>query len=569
MAAEERTRNPLRFGIMCNGWEFYAWQAKAIRLLVDRGCLPSLVIMNDKPAISPGIWKKRMHYPTRDLFYRFFLRFFHHPAAKGLVHMQNELMQIPLMKCLTVKKNHSEYFSDADVDTIKTHQLDFILRFGFNIIRGGILDAARYGIWSYHHGDEQRFRGGPPGFWEICRDEPVTGAILQRLTDRLDAGIVLRKGYFKTIRHSWSGTIDQLFMETAHWPAQVASDIMNNVNLSWDGGASTTTAPIYKNPGNLRMIRFLIGLAVSRLLFHWNELTRAEKWNIGLARVPLGDFVNRQTHDLPAWLLTNLPHRYAADPFVFPANNELVIFYESYDYRSAKGRIDFMKVGILSGRTSQPGIALEKDHHLAYPYLVESDGKWYCVPESAQNRSVDLYLWDESAEELVFVQTLIRDIEAVDPTLFRYGGKWWLFCTLKALSCTHLHAFYSDDLTGPYQSHLNNPIKTDIRSARPAGRPFIMNDLLFRPAQDCSVAYGGRTSIQQIVQLDPYTFEERPFGTIEPFRGSEFPEGIHTLVEAGPFTVFDAKKYVFDRYHFSHQLKMRFSRRFSMNTDHT
>jgi len=43
-----------------------------------------------------------------------------------------------------------------------------------------------FGVWSWHHGDEDKYRGGPPAFWEIVNADPVTGALLQRLTERLD-----------------------------------------------------------------------------------------------------------------------------------------------------------------------------------------------------------------------------------------------------------------------------------------------------------------------------------------------------------------------------------------------
>jgi len=85
------------------------------------------------------------------------------------------------------------YFNAEDVATINKKDLDFILRFGFNIIRGEILNAARYGVWSFHHDDERKYRGSPPGFWELYYRDPVTGSILQRLTDRLDGGIVLKR----------------------------------------------------------------------------------------------------------------------------------------------------------------------------------------------------------------------------------------------------------------------------------------------------------------------------------------------------------------------------------------
>ena len=48
----------------------------------------------------------------------------------------------------------SEYFSASDIEIVRGHDLDFILRCG--IARGEILRAPRYGLWSFHHDDVGR-----------------------------------------------------------------------------------------------------------------------------------------------------------------------------------------------------------------------------------------------------------------------------------------------------------------------------------------------------------------------------------------------------------------------------
>ena len=50
-------------------------------------------------------------------------------------------------------------------DLIKSKNLDILFRRDFRILKGEILNSARFGIWSFHHGDNDHFRGLPPGFW--------------------------------------------------------------------------------------------------------------------------------------------------------------------------------------------------------------------------------------------------------------------------------------------------------------------------------------------------------------------------------------------------------------------
>jgi hypothetical protein len=61
----------------------------------------------------------------------------------------------------------SEYFSASDTEISRGQELDFILRFAFGIVRGEILLVPRYGVWSFHHDDEMRYRGGSPAFWWV------------------------------------------------------------------------------------------------------------------------------------------------------------------------------------------------------------------------------------------------------------------------------------------------------------------------------------------------------------------------------------------------------------------
>src|ERR1700691_1086281 len=91
-------------------------------------------------------------------------------------------------------------FPPDAIAAVRSHELDVILRFGFNILRGEVLTSARYGIWSFHHGDNEFVRGVPALFWEVVEDNPCTGVTLQVLTEKLGEGLDLCKSMFATAR---------------------------------------------------------------------------------------------------------------------------------------------------------------------------------------------------------------------------------------------------------------------------------------------------------------------------------------------------------------------------------
>ena len=59
------------------------------------------------------------------------------------------------------------------------------------ILKGEILKLTKFGVISFHHGDNRFYRGGPSGFWEVFNNELSSGFIIQRLNDELDGGMVL------------------------------------------------------------------------------------------------------------------------------------------------------------------------------------------------------------------------------------------------------------------------------------------------------------------------------------------------------------------------------------------
>ena len=307
----------MKFGILCNGNIFQQWQLETIRQLVTGGHSCDLLIVNANPLPQINFRDKLINYPYSKLIYRIWFRFMMRPEAKRPSNICDLHLVIPEIRCYTIKKGYSEYFNEADLKQINAHKLDFILRFGFGIIKGGILNAAKYGVWSYHHDDDRKYRGVPTGFWEIWYSDPVNAAILQRLTDKLDSGVILRKAYFKTINHSWQANLNNLLQSTTEWPLQVCRDIENGIT----GFLSVRNSPesaIFRLPDNLKMTRFLLKVAFNKLRFHFRDLFLTEKWNIGIIPIPIEKLINPGSYEIPEpqWLkINNKRSVYYADPF--------------------------------------------------------------------------------------------------------------------------------------------------------------------------------------------------------------------------------------------------------------
>jgi hypothetical protein len=115
------------------------------------------------------------------------------------------------------------------------------------------------------------------------------------------------------------------------------------------------------------------------------------------------------------------------------------------------------------------------------------------------------------------VTDLIQGRACVDPTLYRHNGRWYLFANVSesgGSTCDELFLFVADSLASPFVPHPANPIVSDVRHARPAGRLFKHRGRLIRPAQNCGPSYGAEVAFREVTVLSPTRYEERPLGRL-------------------------------------------------------
>lgn len=88
----------------------------------------------------------------------------------------------------TTDGNWAELPPDA-VDRIR-ESCDVVVRYGFGLLRGEVLDATEFGVLSFHPADIRKYRGlGPPQAFLDDRD--VMGVTLQRLNEEVDGGEIV------------------------------------------------------------------------------------------------------------------------------------------------------------------------------------------------------------------------------------------------------------------------------------------------------------------------------------------------------------------------------------------
>lgn len=281
------------------------------------------------------------------------------------------------------------------------------------------------------------------------------------------------------------------------------------------------------------------------LLKTFNALFCHEQWNIGLVEKPIWSFLNEHNKFDVQWLAEPKRNEYFADPFGAMVGNKLIVLFERFSYFSFKGSIARAEVRQKKLHDIKENV-LKISKHASYPHIFYHKEQVYCIPEVHQKNSIELFkAKNKDLSEWERIATIIENFPAVDPTIVRHNGRWWLFCTHEYREKNaKLFIFYADNLRGPWQPHSKNPVKSSLADSRPAGTPFIYKDCLYRPAQDCRSTYGGEIAICKITELSPDNFREEVARKITSL-DKRFPCGIHTLSSAGKFTLIDAKKNIF------------------------
>lgn len=549
----------LRFGLMMDDLYLEAWQVSTIKRLLDSGHA-ELVLVIRKPAPearNPTLWAKLSLLGQRrvrlTLLWQLYNRLFAYRSTSiKRIDCADLLAGVDCLFCETiVRGNYSEFFAPGDVASVKAYRLDFLLRFGFAIIRGEILEAAKFGVWSYHHGDERKLRGGPPCFWEIVFGHQTTGALLQRLTDELDCGVVLHRGVFKT-HWDYFRNLDQVQWKSAEWCARVCKEISFGNHSIASKRDDMTVGPIMRAPSNRAFILYVYRWTLGLIKAVVGTFFQYDMWNVGLVHRTIAQIKSDGQISGVQWLPSAGHYRYLADPFALRNGDGIAMFVEDFDYRrSYRGRIgrcDVSATGVDAGAAHSLKIedVIEAEHHLSYPFLFSVSGEVYCIPESFEARRCDLYRII-GGQQAVFEATLLEGIAFVDPTVFRYDDRWWLFFTdFDRGSELDLFAYYADELRGDWRPHHLNPLKCDVSSSRPAGSPFLSDGVWYRPAQDCSVTYGGAVVLNRLIELSPTRFREEVVGRIAPEAPGRYPDGFHTITQIGDVCVVDGKKIVTD-----------------------
>jgi hypothetical protein len=263
---------------------------------------------------------------------------------------------------------------------------------------------------------------------------------------------------------------------------------------------------------NLAMAIFACGLPLSAQ--DGRQPATVSLWTIGIYTGPspfqLSPPANVKNPVLTGADVKDMNVDTIAHPFMVVADSQYYVFFTAKDKKTDKGGI-----GLAESRNGLEWkfrrTVIHEPFVLAHPYVFQWQNDYYMIPEAHTETSVRLYRATAFPDEWKYEGDLIQGDHFISPTLARYKDMWWMFT---AIGTETLRLFYARDLKGPWTEHPLSPIvKKDLRTARPAGRPFVIDGILYRLGQDCFPTYGNQVHAFQITEISPSTYSEKMIHT--------------------------------------------------------
>jgi hypothetical protein len=514
----------LRVGIVLDSYTCSAWVAKVLDDIQTSGFsrIEIIVVKEGKHPSSPTSGTKLPGQRSFSLFHLYecwdYARNKVEPDALAPIDVSASLRSLPSVFAPRSRRGCTDVIPEDVSTQLRTFNLDVILYFGVPALGGGILDAARFGVWSFDPGDGLQDPDSAPLFWQLYQQNPVTWSGLRILGNSPETDRVIYQSQAATDMYSLVRSRNSVYWKTSEFAMRRLRDLhLHGIDYINSDSAISAANYHYRTPNALQMCRFMFRYGI-----HWLDEKIASlragpraKWCIAIRKRS-----GSHRFDDPAGfqLMRSAKDRFHADPFLFEKDGKTYLFFEDFRFPLGRAIISCCELD-EDGMPGEHVEVLRRPYHLSYPFIFEDGGEIYMLPETRGNRTVELYRATNFPYEWVADSILLSDVDIVDSTIQKIDGRYWMFCGMsngRFSNCDELGLFFADSLKGPWTLHPKAPLISDVLRARPAGELFYEGRRLIRPSQDCGKAYGYALVFSEILTLTQTEYEECFISRLEP-----------------------------------------------------
>ncbi len=401
----------LRLGLWLDAMTVPAWvYAMLERLHGSSYAEIHLLVHSGTTALRRPRW--RWHRLVYDLFHALDRRLWlwkGQPNAFAPRHLYTLLKDMPLHEVRFVTGDGGRNLAPSDAAAIRPYDLDVLIDLG----AGEPMDAmyaipARYGVWSYQHDIE----ASGLGFWEVMRERPTISVQVMMWVGSRTAKQVMFRAAVRTYRWSpWRSRQDVSWKAASYLPRQLerlyrlgagayltrAREIPEALTSEErpDGGVPS-------NPVAFILILVYLARFAKRLL---EKLWTVEQWFL------LYDIQPQMSTSLHQFKPLCPPKdREWADPHVMAKDGLYYVFFEELIFRRGPGHIAVLILDQNGRPQGEPQVVLKRDYHLSYPHVFTHRDTLYMIPETMENKTIELYKCVEFPSVWHHMMNLLEDV---------------------------------------------------------------------------------------------------------------------------------------------------------------
>lgn len=546
----------MRVGFLFNGEEASDWQLAIVREVSLRpGVAVTTATVNVvRPPRRGPLWKRARQWfadDARAIESRLFQRTvrFQPPLADLESTQPVPAMGVARHERLgDVRLNERGQLAAGEqaLAALREMQLDVLVSFAGYPCEQSLCESARLGVWALHHADGRIV--GPwmsVGFWECYHGLRRTLVSLERLSTQPLDRWVIRRGWYPTELSSWTRNELTVMEHARHLVADALrhAQVSGKLPAALNEDLDSAEQPLCRTPGPLQYWVGMLRLTGRWINYFVKTKLIVEQWYL---------LTGRATSPLTVDVATLQPLAgggglWWADPFLLQDAGRTWLYAEE---KPLDRHADICVFEWRADGLQRVGTALSTGYHLSYPFVFQHQGRWYMIPETSQNRTIELWECEELPLRWRRRRVLMNNVVAADTTVVFRDGRWWLFTNIARSRlmpnlCIELFVFSSDDpIEGEWVPHDANPVISDCRRARMAGPFFEHEGALYRSCQRNSLVYGEAVELCRIDRLNQREYQERVVRVYEP-DGVAGASGLHHLCTSGGLVTVDVKRRLF------------------------
>lgn len=538
-----------RIGILIDDFhDLSNWQWRIIEAVLDEPTLEFTLILQENKTQN-----QVRHSPIRDFFTRFSPNrtlfkiqkyieqrvFFKAVFSVDTIELRTRLASVPTIEIEGQDSSKYDEITKTIIERLQQSNLDLIISLDSLCVPVRLAEGAKNGIWSFCFGSPVGAYYSPIGFNEVVQKESSIECRLISYSPN---------GQMQLVDHAffnrgWS------MVETATMASEGGVSILLKNLKKLRQGYNYPSYPHgqvkYKYPSLFQVMRYITTFYISL----WDKLERRmayrlwgqrhECWSVFIGK---GNFLEGTPHGLKPLKMPK--DEFWADPFLFNYGGEDYVFFENYSYKTNRGKISCGKV---DGHQLLDIVdVLDLEYHLSFPFIFEEDGVIYLMPETSENKRLEIYRALDFPTKWELATTAFEGEQVADAFFFNdTQNQKWLFINKQMAETSPLNSelfIYKVDSVAlnTILPHAQNPVIIDARVARNGGAIFEYENEYYRPSQrNTEGVYGRALNINRIKKLTLETYEEENVRIVEP----DFDKNLmatHHLHQTDKLFVFDA-----------------------------